>query len=275
MELASREDREGIEWLRRAFGQYVSYLRDTHQLVELAVLGISRMEGDARLAESLINYDIVVSGAEQRSQEQDQQLIEANKRAAFAKREVEEGFPLLCAHSLVGLWGAFEAAFDDFLVNWLTAHPEELTDMDTIRLRVSANEFLAMGNQDRIRLILGELARSQSVNARMGISRFEGMLSRIGLSGEVPDTIKRRVFEMQQVRHLWAHRGGRPDELFRDRCPWIEPDPTGKIRVDVKKLNDYGSATVLYAIDVENRALRRHGFENREGRLYRTADGRP
>jgi hypothetical protein len=271
MEPASRDDREGIEWLRQAFRQYVTYLQDTHKLVELAVVGISRMEGDARLAESLVNYDMVVA-QEQRTEEQDRRIAEAKERAAFAKKEMEEGFPLLCAHSLVGLWGAFEAAVDDFLAIWLAAHPADLTDGDTIRLRVSANNLLTLSEQDRVRLVLGELARSLSVEVRMGVSRFEQLLGRVGLSGEVPDDVRRLIFEMQQVRHLWAHRGGRPDEAFLMRCPWMRPDQSGKIKVDIKKLTAYGVATVRYAISIENRAIKRYGFENRQGVLYRIAN---
>lgn len=269
MELASQQDREGIEWLRRAFRQYVSYVRDTHELVVLASLGISRMQGETRLVEALVNYDMVVSGVEERSEEQNRQIAEAKERAAFAKRENDEGFPLLCAHSLVGLWGAFEAAIEDFLPAWLVADPAKLTDADTLRLRVSARDMLALSEHDRVRLVLTELTHSQSAESRMGISRFEGMLGQVGLSAGVSETLKRQIFEMQQVRHLWAHRGGRPDEAFRSRCPWMHPDSRGKIRVDMKRLDGYGAATVQYAIDIENRALRQYGFENRQGRIYR------
>jgi hypothetical protein len=253
--------------------RYVSYLRDTHKLIVLATLGISRMERDAQLEESIVNYDLVVSGIKEPSEEQNLRIAEAKERAAFAKKEIEEGFPLLCAHSLVGLWGAFEAAVDDFLATWLEAHPAKLTDAESIRLRVSASDLLVPIEQDRIRLVLAELARSLSVEARIGTSRFEAMLSRVGLSGEVPETVRRQVFEMQQVRHIWAHRGGRPDEVFQNRCPWMEPDPNGRITVDVERLNNYGAATVQYAINVENRALRQHGFENRQGRLYKIPEG--
>jgi hypothetical protein len=164
MELASHRDCEGIEWLRRAFRQYVSYVRDTHKLVVLAALGISRMEGETRLVEALVNYDMVVSAVEQRSEEQSRRIAEAKERAEFAKRENEEGFPLLCAHSLVGLWGAFEAAVDDFLATWLVAPPAELTDAETIRLRVSASDLLALSEQDRFRLVLGELLQGQPMS---------------------------------------------------------------------------------------------------------------
>jgi hypothetical protein len=61
--------------------------------------------------------------------------------------------------------------------------------------------------------------------------------------GEVSESLKRQIFKMQQVRHLWAHRGGRPDEAFRSRCPWMHPDSSGKIRVGMKRLNGYGAAT--------------------------------
>jgi hypothetical protein len=273
MELATREDREGIAWLRGPFGQYVKYLRDTHKLIVLATLGISRMERDAQLEESLVNYDLVVSGIKEPSEEQNLRIAEAKERAAFAKKEIKEGFPLLCAHSLVGLWGAFEAAVDDFLSIWLEAHPANLTEAGSIRLRVSASDLLVPIEQDRVRLVLAELARSLSVEARIGASRFEAILSRVGLSGEVPETVRHQILEMQQVRHIWAHRGGRPDGVFQSRCPWMEPDPNGRIKVDVERLNNYGAATVQYAIDVENRALRQHGFENRRGRLYRIPGG--
>jgi hypothetical protein len=123
------------------------------------------LERDAELEESIVNYDLVVSGIKERSEEQNLRIAEAQKRAAFAKKEIEEGFPLLCAHSLVGLWGAFEAAVDDFLATWLEAHPSKLTDAESIRLRVSASDLLVPIEQDRIRLVLAELARSLSVEA--------------------------------------------------------------------------------------------------------------
>jgi hypothetical protein len=241
------------EWLRGPFDRYRDYVEQTFRLVSLAILGISRMTNDHQLTEAIINYDMVTSDIAEQTPDQQSQIAEARKRAELAAQEVEQGFPLLCGHTIVGLWGAFEAAIENFLTRWIVYSPSSLEDISQIRLRVPATDFMQASDQERARLLLAELSRNLQADARLGISRFEELLNRFNLGGNPKDEVKREVFEMQQVRHIWAHRGGLADAQFKDRCPWFDVDVEQLVKVDMKKVEDYGSATIYYVIDIWKR----------------------
>ncbi len=241
------------EWLRGPFDRYRNYVEQTFRLVSLAITGISRMTKDHQLTEAIINYDMTASNIAEQTPDQQGQIAEAQKRADLATQEVEQGFPLLCGHTIVGLWGAFEAAIEDFLARWITYSPSSLEAIPQLRLRIPATDFMQANDQERARLLLTELSRNLQADARLGVSRFEELLNRFNLGGNPEDEVKRQVFEMQQVRHIWAHRGGLADAPFKERCPWFDVDIDQQVKVDMKKTGDYGSATIYYVIDIWKR----------------------
>lgn len=55
-------------------------------------------------------------------------FTDARIEAEFARQEIEKEFPLLNAHSLVTIWSALEALFEDVLVAHVLNRPEILKE---------------------------------------------------------------------------------------------------------------------------------------------------
>jgi hypothetical protein len=241
------------EWLRGPLDRYRNYVEQSFRLASLAISGISRMTNDPRLIEAIVNYEMTISDADEQTEDQQSQIAEARTRGEFATQEVEQGFPFLCGHTIVGLWGAFEAAMEDFLVRWILYSPGSLEAVSQHRLRVPATNFMNATDQERAQLLLAELSRNLQADVKLGISRFEELLSRFDLAGNPEQELRQKIFEMQQVRHIWAHRGGLADVQFKERCPWFDVEVEELVKVDMDKVEDYGSATIYYLIDIWKR----------------------
>jgi hypothetical protein len=134
------------------------------------------MTNDPRLIEAIVNYEITISDADEQTEDQQSRIAEARTRGEFATQEVEQGFPFLCGHTIVGLWGAFEAAMEDFLVRWILYSPGSLEAVSQLRLRVPATNFMNATDQERAQLLLAELSRNLQADVKLGISRFEELL---------------------------------------------------------------------------------------------------
>jgi hypothetical protein len=93
------------EWLRGPLDRYRNYVEQSFRLASLAISGISRMTNDPRLIEAIVNYEMTISDADEQTEDQQSQIAEARTRGEFATQEVEQGFPFLCGHTIVGLWG--------------------------------------------------------------------------------------------------------------------------------------------------------------------------
>lgn len=145
--------------------------------------------------------------------------IEGDKRkAAIANREIEAGFPTLHAHALLGLWGAFERLVEDIFVALIATRPDMLEGERFTKVKLPMRAALSSG-EERANAVLYEVTRNAAAPKKLGVNQFEDLLAYVSLSGVVPENVKDSVFVAQQVRHVWAHRGGTADAQFVERCP--------------------------------------------------------
>jgi hypothetical protein len=269
VELASQEERKAVEWLLEPYERFREYGSESVHLIYVGMAGITRLVNLPNLEKALIEYDVHTMEAETWNEEQTRRHAESKMLAAFAKKEIDEVFPLLIAHSLVGLWGALEASFDDFLFVWLRANPTNLRNAENLKFKVSAKDLLGQSNDDRVRWILHELNRGLGADFKKGVARFEEPLNCVGLGGEVDADTRRVILEMQQLRHVWAHLGGQADRRFRDVCPWVEVDVGTRARVSPARFADYTIAALEYFAAIVSRALKSKGLYLERNKLYR------
>ncbi|KIM15294.1 hypothetical protein QV65_24575 [Rhodococcus erythropolis] len=74
----------------------------------------------------------------------------------------------------------------------------------------------------------------------------------------MPAKIKNAVFRAQQIRHVWAHRGGTADATFVARCP----DRAGigdKLNMDATEFLHLMHGLHMYGWVIVNRHLRNIG----------------
>ncbi len=185
--------------------------------------------------------------------------IAADKwKSERAEKERAAGFPTLHAHALLGLWGAFERLVEDIFVAAIVDAPELLEMGKCANLKLPLKVALSAG-EDRANAVLREVVRATGSDLKAGINQFENILEYVSLGGPTPDNVITAVFSAQQIRHVWAHRGGVADAKFVDKCP-------GRAAVGDKLLIDIGEFSRLmhglhmYGWTIMNRHLRNTGY---------------
>jgi hypothetical protein len=122
---------------------------------------------------------------------------------------------------LVGVWGVFESAIDEFVVSWIAARPDDVTLPPDIEIKLPPEAVLSPDLRKRAELLFQSLRKRRGLPYGRGVGRFGDALRVVGLDGPVPPGVADAVYEMQQVRNLYAHRGGRVDERFVASLPHL------------------------------------------------------
>ena len=185
--------------------------------------------------------------------EESEWLISARKEAERAKDEASRGFPLLHAHSLLGLWSALEALVEDVAVAWLIAKPDTLQRSEFAKIRVPIAEFQLLSIEDQMSYLIAEVQRDLRTEQRSGVARFERLLDAIGMGGSTPKEVGKAIYEAQQVRNVIAHRGGAADRRLVEACPWLGLKPGQPLAVSHKKFVYYLRAIHIYVVELINR----------------------
>lgn len=225
---------------------WISYSRGAQDLVRLTHEGLERTR---KLPDLYLLLEV-----------SDEEMADAEWKAAQAADEIDAGFPTLHAHSLLGLWGALESFVEDVFIAALRSQPRLLLGdaFDKVKLPVS---MLAEGHDSlRLRAILTELSRSTSSDLAQGVTRFERLLEPVQLGGMVPSRIKDALYEAQQVRNVWAHRGGVADAWFVERCPHLTYALGSRVNMGEDLFMRLMHATHMYAWVLINRHLDSRGL---------------
>lgn len=186
-------------------------------------------------------------------------IEDAKGKASSAKRESEAGFPIVHAHSLLGLWGALECLVEDLFLATLESEPSILAEEPFRKIRLPVSMLLADSNAERLRAILSEATRASDADLALGVSRFERLLRMVHADGPVPSRVKDSMFQAQQIRNVWAHRGGYADARFVERCPQLGFSIGQRIDLNARRFLRYMHGFHMYGLVIMNRFLVRYG----------------
>lgn len=145
-------------------------------------------------------------------------LGSAKWKAERAQREVDAGFTMLHAHSLIGLWGAMECLVEDLFLHRLVSDPALLATEGLAKIKIPAAS-VAGGTIAMAEAVLLEVSRANSTDLRSAPARFERLLNCVSLGGRVPPRVAHALHRAQAARNVWAHRAGVADQRFVDACP--------------------------------------------------------
>jgi hypothetical protein len=185
----------------------------------------------------------------------------AKNDADFATKESDAGFPLLHEFTLVGTWGAFEAAIEDLIVALLSNEPELLRVDPFAKLRISVLDFETLDKEDRMRLLLRELQRTLRSDQRQGVNAFESVLSTVGLSGKVEAEDREGIWEMNHARNVIVHRRSCIDRTFVDACPRLGFKIGDRLLINDQILRRYLNSLGGYATEIIYRIGARYGVD--------------
>ncbi|SIM00928.1 Uncharacterised protein [Mycobacteroides abscessus subsp. abscessus] len=228
-----------LGWMDEPFRAWIEYSEGTEDLIHLTHEGYRHVTLHPKTME-ILGFS-------------EEQIAGEKWKAARANKEVEAGFPTLHAHALLGLWGAFERFIEDVFVAAIVDAPESLEGERFAKLKLPLKVALSSG-EERARGILLEISRSTGSDSKTGINQFESTLDYVGLSGVTPPNVKDAVFKAQQVRHVWAHRGGVADAQFVDRCPG-RADIGDKLMMNMGEFGTYMHGLHMYGMLIINRHL--------------------
>jgi hypothetical protein len=148
-------------------------------------------------------------------------LSHAQRVAEYARDEVESGFTFVHAHALLGLWGALECLVEDLFIGALEEDPAILSTPAFDKIKLPIGIINVPDTREIYAAVLTEASRTSAADLGKGVSRFDRLLTMVGLGGATPRQIKDAIFEAQQIRNVWAHRAGIADERFLAACPGL------------------------------------------------------
>ena len=111
------------------------------------------------------------------------------------------------------------------------------------------------------------LEKELGAGLRSGVNRFEAMLEPFGLSGELPESIGRDMYEFGQVRNLIAHNASKVDRQFSDACPWLKVKIGDELYVSRDMITRYYIVTGKYVTLIICRIGEYFGVDMSEQRL--------
>ncbi len=234
-----------MKWAIEPFNELMDRTEHQGQLLHLSMKGISLLCAVPRVVEVLGEVD----GREQEPSGRIS-IDQAKSEAAFAQREINEGFPLLHAFAALGLWSSLETAVRLFAVRWMQNQESAMQIEPIQKIKVRICEYESLQGEDRFFYILERLEQEASIPQRLGVNRFEAVLQLFGLSGLVPDSVQRDLFELNQIRNCLMHRSGKADRRLMEACPWLNLQRGQTVFIDHRTVGRYFQAVVTYATEV-------------------------
>lgn len=253
---STAKKRNNPEWARAPFRRSLDYLEMESRLVHLAVHGIENLVHQEAVAEALHGVSDLLTHDPAESQKR---LEAARRQAALARAEVNSGFRLLHAHSIISLWGLLESLVAEVVRTWLTHRPSLMKSEALASIKVPLAEFAAMRHQERIERLLARPPASPGVAG--GYPRLEDQLKLVQLDGPLPDTLKPRLIEVYQFRNLYAHCAGIVDKRALEVCPWRTDWHVGQAApIDGQRWHEYLGALSSYIEELIYRSADKFGL---------------
>jgi hypothetical protein len=235
-----------------AFGRFLEYLTEADRVVRLYIEGLKTISRSYSLDPSTMFGSFLVS------REPDgpfrQYFTEMDKWATEAQADLDAGTPLLLAHTIVGTWGAFEAAFFDGMVTWLIDKPEARQREALIKARkkIPSAKWDQLGEEEQVRWLVDKLYNPLKHDRPM-MDRLIALLNLVGLLGQVDDVVKRTLHEMYLVRNLIAHRASWVDRSFVEACPDLRYAVGDRLAIKQADWLRYESALMKFCLMILNR----------------------
>jgi len=195
-------------------------------------------------------------------------LVHAKRTAELAENEIKTGFPLLHALAVVNLWTFLEALIHSFMCSWIKNIPNSLLIDPIPKLKIKIGDYERLNKAERISYIAELLDKELGAGLRHGVNRFEVLLEPLGLSGSIPDWVRRDIYELAQVRNAIVHRIGVTDRQLKNECPWLKLKLGDEIVVTHKMFTNYMEAAHSYVTELIYRVGEKYGVDMSKERSH-------
>jgi hypothetical protein len=121
----------------------------------------------------------------------------------------------------VAIWAALEVLVEDVAVGFLLSFPSARKSESLSKIKVSWAEVETLTDEELMRLLIQNLEVSSGAKNRVGIGRFEAVLTPLGFSLDVDPRAKKYLLELKEIRNVILHRGSVADARICSKCPWL------------------------------------------------------
>jgi integrase len=231
----SRENRaDSQNWWKSPIARLIDYIAEERDLVELSRVSIEVLRSQNPDSRALRDAAATLT-----------RVVDGSDLVARAQEESSDDHPLLHGHSSVAIWGAMETMAIDVVTAWVQHQPAVRMEEHIAEIKVPYSLFETLTAEERAEFLVRELDSKRAT--RIGIDRFEALLDAVGLSGTRDRILGRNIYEMQQIRNVFAHKRGIADRRFVDACPQLNYVAGETILIDRNTWSDFMVNALVYA----------------------------
>ncbi|WP_415755724.1 hypothetical protein [Pseudomonas leptonychotis] len=183
----------------------------------------------------------------------------ALKIAQFAEVQNSNDSPYLFSLCAVRLWALMEALVDEIVVESMQK-PQDCPDQTILaKLKGPLIEFRAAPPDEQAEFLSETLKQAVDASLKLGVGRFEVLLTPLGFSGEVHETARKILYELSQIRNIIVHKSGKADRRIIEACPWLNLKRGETIHVTSHMFERYHTAAYWYIVEILGRVYERNG----------------
>jgi hypothetical protein len=182
----------------------------------------------------------------------------------FAESQLNGGFTIPGGLLVVRFVTIIETAVSEAVVWSFRTRPAVLERPEVRRLKGSLADFARASEEQRAELLANLLARDLGASLKVGIGKYETLLEIVGLGGHVNPAAREIILELIEVRNVVVHGGGRVDERFRERCPFLNLSVGDAVQFTARTLDRYHAAVSYYVMELAAR------WAETDGHMIRT-----
>ena len=176
----------------------------------------------------------------------------ASKLEAFAA-EQKPDFPFLHSLAAFRLWAILETTADDLVLERLREDQDLWRKPIFMSIEGSLVQFTFALPTEQTEMLVTRLKQKLGAPLKIGVGRFEALFEAVDIAGEVADLPRKVLLELSEVRNVTAHKNGRADARFLEKCPWYEVDKGEMIRVTHPDFVRYKTAAHWYLVELFRR----------------------
>jgi hypothetical protein len=255
------------KWATECLRSFIDDQHQVEQLMHLSMRGISILRAMPKALDALAKAD----PDEYSTDDAWRRRKSIQETSELAQSEVDTDFPVLHAQAAISLWGAMEVLIRTLVAKWIQNRPDVFQLEIMKKLRVRLGEYESLSSEERAFYIADLIEIELSAGLKLGVGRFETLLEPFGLSGAVPDAVRRTIFELSQIRNVLVHRRGIADRRLVQQCPWLGLAIGDRVTISHGRYTAFRFAAMTYAMEILQRLRCRHGRE-RDDEVIRLQD---
>jgi hypothetical protein len=211
-------------------GVMLNQVDQDDSMTALFVNAVRRLSTSGEMADRY--FDLLVA----EGKEPDPDRHELRKREiALAEQEATAGYPNLLRLAVVAVYGALETTVRGYVARMIAARHKWVDPSAFGKIRLRIADYYEASQVEHAYSVLDAYESERGTRRAGGVKRFDALLRIVGLQPTHDADLRRKIRELESLRHLYAHGHRTTDAKFCDECPWLGLKPGDPVAVDLKK----------------------------------------